>query len=217
LDLDLAAQELCERGRRPLASSERRCKTASSGALRLGRRGAPFTAGITPERREAHGELNVEDAGAAATTQDGGRRPGAAKQVRRPCLGDGEHSGESKQHLRVPYLAVEPRASLTVAEEQRTGRLTAAEEQRTGRLTAAAALGLGGGPARARARVLGEGGGALNRSPGCLGVRARSHTRAHGWLGVGSLPRSVSDPRSGMTGGARSSAAEAGGRGAGPR
>jgi hypothetical protein len=104
-----------------------------------------------------------------------------------------------------------------VAEEQRTGRLTAVEEHQTRQLTAAAALGLGGGPARARARVLGEGGGALNRSRGVprrAGSQPHSCARlARGWV----LPRSISDPRSGMTGGARPSAAEAGGRGAGSR
>jgi hypothetical protein len=66
-------------------------------------------------------------------------------QVRRPCLGDAKHRDESKQHLRVPYLAVELRASFT-----------ATEEQRTRWLTAAARLGFGGGAERARLGFRGE-------------------------------------------------------------
>jgi hypothetical protein len=121
LDLDPAAQELREPGRRPLAGGERR-RTAVR-ALGCSIHHGDYTRQTRSPRRTQRG-------GHRGGSDGTGRRPGVAEQVRRPCLGDEEHGGESKRHLRVPYLAAEPRASLMAAEEQRTGRLTAAAARR---------------------------------------------------------------------------------------
>jgi hypothetical protein len=128
--------------------------TASGGALAKKALGCTNQCGDNTKTLSGERRTLRCPAGAATVTRDGGRRGGAATELRRGRLVDAAHGKPNKPHQEAPYLTTKLRSGTT-----ETGR-------RRRRSSTTAQHGIGGGTGN-----LGFGGGGDTRIKGLAAVR----------------------------------------------